>query len=224
MARQDVYDHPELLSSYPALSKKKIGRVRSGPTYELGGESTSLGDINYMRGANPEETLEAGLHEFQHNIQSAEGWGRGGDPDTFMMEPAAFKKGIKALNFAQSARRWLEYQAHAAETGFNPTWTDFRKIYKKNMGFYPKAGASVKEAPPDQLENLVGLTEGIITRLEQAMDPHKTYLNLAGEAEARNVARRMRYTKKQRREAFPYSTLDVDKSDLVYSYGKALMK
>jgi hypothetical protein len=34
----------------------------------------------------------------------------------------------------------------------------------------------------------------------------------------------MRYTKKQRREAFPYSTLDVDKGDLVYSYGKALMK
>ena len=49
-------------------------------------------------------------------------------------------------------------------------------------------------------------------------NPHEIYMRLAGEAQARNVQRRMQMTPSERKATSPWETLDRPESDLLYIY------
>ena len=146
------------------------------------------------------------LHEMTHGIQAKEGFARGGSPSQFIPDLQdkwlnANNK-IKELNNAQNETYKMLEDARANR--FNDPSAEKRIEALKNRY--------------DQLlnEKLSYVKDAQIDPSEEAL---KQYKNLAGEAEARLVERRMNLTPEERLKHFPFKEgefgLDVPYKDLI---------
>ena len=78
---------------------------------------------------------------------------------------------------------------------------------------YNKAKRQFKKFSPEYREHAE--TKRKFERIEK-MSEYDQYQRLAGEAEARNVEKRMDWTPEQRRETPPWASLDVPEGELIY--------
>jgi hypothetical protein len=228
--------HEELLRQYPDISKSgltytddvteagsytKPGRFSERFTISAGenthGKHDSFkGEMDYGEPSfvNPEVTRSVMAHELQHGIQQREKFASGGSASEFSVVPSTeLMKEFGKIHDDLTSSLAKELQAANG---------DFKKILKIR-----------KNADPDQYErinnhlHLAGTTNFddaksyfIKTETEQLkrLSPHQQYLNLAGEAEARNVQTRMNMTAAERAAIPPWETLDVPESDLVVRF------
>ena len=228
--------HEELLRQYPDISKSgltytddvteagsytKPGRFSERFTISAGenthGKHDSFkGEMDYGEPSfvNPEGTRSVMAHELQHGIQQREKFASGGSASEFSVVPSTeLMKEFGKIHDDLTSSLAKELQAANG---------DFKKILKIR-----------KNADPDQYErinnhlHLAGTTNFddaksyfIKTETEQLkrLSPHQQYLNLAGEAEARNVQTRMNMTAAERAAIPPWETLDVPESDLVVRF------
>ena len=119
----DVYPHPELYDNYPTI-ENMIVRERKG-----GGGSFDPESWEFTVGMDkdPASTM---VHEAQHAIQDAEGWGRGGT--------------VKELGEEKYLRQFGEAQAREAQSRRNMSPLQLQ-------GNYPMEGGKLGGIPLDEL-------------------------------------------------------------------------
>lgn len=126
------------------------------------------------------------LHEVQHAIQKREGFAKGGSPEDF---PDA-----ETLNAAQLL-------ANRIRRGESPS--EAASWMRKNTNMNPS---------PKAFDLAMG-DKGYLRKLGSS--PFDAYKRLAGEAEARAVEARMKFTPEQRRATFPLDSYDVPLDSLI---------
>lgn len=131
----------------------------------------------------------AALHELQHAIQRREGFAQGGNQSMF---PDA-----ETLSAAQLLARRME---RGDAPSVAAAWM------RKNTSMNPS---------PQAFDLAMG-DKGYLRKLGSS--PFDAYKRLAGEAEARAVEARMKFTPEQRRATFPLDSYDVPLDSLIIKY------
>jgi hypothetical protein len=125
------------------------------------------------------------LHELQHAIQEREGFAKGGSRSEF-----------NGANLSERELLDAKIIAEKVKGGMMPT--EARDWFERALGRKP-SHASLEHG-----------SSGV-----RHIDPTDAYRFLAGEAEARNVQKRMDMTPRQRRDSPPWTTLDVPEDRLI---------
>ena len=232
--------HEELLRQYPDISGSGMSytdNVSMGGYYNRpgrfperytvsGGENvygkhdSFKGEIDYGEPSfvNPEGTRSVMGHELQHGVQQREGFAQGGSPDEFSRPPLNLGNlTLEQVLYGDAATLKRRVMMHPDES-----LGDAAKHYK-DQGFNISNGA-IDLARRSSLEDLDKLEDGVRTAISEKKaaynnaSPYQQYMNLAGEAEARNVQTRMNMTAAERAAIPPWETLDVPESDLVVRF------
>ena len=87
------------------------------------------------------------------------------------------------------------------------------KLSKKQLKKLQKLQKEGEEGLDSSISNL---EKRIVAQEQQEMFPELSYHQLAGEAEARNVQKRLMFPMSQRIDEPPWSTIDVEEDDLIY--------
>ena len=214
------YEHPGLYGAYPEIKERVVVSTGGGKGGDLLGQQyQDRIDINhpamYEFKTNPKtgyteyaetpiKAKSVAAHEFQHRIQDAEGFARGGSPQEFkqsgdfsfkqLQDAAILDKTMRARNFNQ-----LE------------ALNRFQELF----GRKPAPGAFAA------LERIGSGKELDMARdsAKLAVDPYESYRRLAGEAEARLTQSRMNMTPAERAASYPPSMFDVPVKDQIVRYG-----
>lgn len=187
-----AYEHNALYEAYPHL---RTDIIKQGNGTGVGGlygtynpgqmEITQLGMRN-----DPRSTA---THEFQHAVQDFEGFAPGGNTQyAYDLASKAWEK-IKNIND--------ELSGLAAMMGN----ADLEKRSSKIMGFDVR----------DRYNSLMSEKQTLVPFTLGSSDPYKAYKNLAGEAEARAVQKRLDMNAEQRRNRFPLLDYDTNLMDLI---------
>lgn len=182
-----AYEHSALYEAYPQLKQDVIRQGMRGEPGLYG--SYNKGQLDVTRQGLKNDPRSTATHEFQHAIQDIEGFAPGGNQQyAWQLGNEAFNK-IGALNQQMALyARQLEDQALPAEAK-----AEARRLYDQAM-------AARETYRPFTL----GYSE-----------PYKAYKNLAGEAEARAVQKRLDMNAEQRRNRFPLLDYDTNLMDLI---------
>ena len=189
--------HKSLAKAYPEHEKimfDLVGNERKGGSFAPAVPATSdtFGKAPEITidGGTIVEQFSTGLHELQHATQHAEGFSRGSNP----------------LNFTDAL-------ANMKSSAFNNV-----KYINENLSKLAKK----LEAEPDNATYKKSY-DYLLTQREQnakiaQMDINKEafdrYQRKLGEAEARLVEKRLKYSPDQRKAIFPYDDLDVPRGEL----------
>ena len=200
--------HGELGAAYPDVYK-----LHTRIAGDLGDSTKG----QYLRGSDTqgEQIALAGkprysddkstmLHELQHAVQQREGFAQGGNADQLAQEYGA----------ARSRLHFLEQEPEfkAANQELDKLWDD---VFTK--GTVSEAEAVAREAELMKRFPTLAEQRTLMGRLKNSSeDGYTAYKNLAGEAEARAVQKRMNMNPQQRREVFPLDSYDVPINSLIY--------
>ena len=200
----NLIEHPSLKDAYGGVTKSTF----------IGNKNTLFGDGvqgSYSDGvlqvnapAKAADAKSTTLHELQHAVQQREGFAQGGNAAQLAQEYGA----------ARSRLHFLEQEPEfkAANQELDKLWDD---VFTK--GTVSEAEAVAREA--DLMKRFPTLAEQrtLMGRLKNSSeDGYTAYKNLAGEAEARAVQKRMNMNPQQRREVFPLDSYDVPINSLIY--------
>jgi hypothetical protein len=206
----NVYRNSEVMDAYPDLAAMPVS-VR----YDIGGYNAAhtpgtgiAFDASYMGSRSREDLRSTLAHEVQHPIQEIEGFGRGGNHWTTVIDewhPLAEE--AEALRAAGHSDAWDD-------------WYNSPDIRRKNWTFREaKANFPAELQTPEYLR---------LAEIQEAQNALRTrgvdgYRRLAGEVEARNVQTRLDMTPGQRREYAPWETQDVpdDEQFVIWGGGDA---
>lgn len=209
-AVSNVIGHKGAFDAYPGVGdiKARLQKGTSGAYIQNNngfGEALELPAM-FKSGqyADPAHTKSVTLHELQHAVQQREGFAQGGNADQLAQEYGA----------ARSRLHFLEQEPEfkAANQELDKLWDD---VFTK--GTVSEAEAVAREA--DLMKRFPTLAEQrtLMGRLKNSSeDGYTAYKNLAGEAEARAVQKRMNMNPQQRREVFPLDSYDVPINSLIY--------
>jgi hypothetical protein len=233
---QEKFRHPELFGAYDLPYEIDAGRgsrrhgSASAPTHwrsDMPDRGIKAGDIQDMgrvtaKGGTRGEIKQTALHEFQHAVQNAEGFARGGN----MSDEAA----------RLAAQREAEIMA-TAEAALSPadqaSLARYRDLATRHRGADVIPGDVVievndmKKAPwfrqfqenIDEIRKMRAQAGGGAGALESGLidreEAFRQYERLAGEVEARNVERRMDMDAATRRATPPWSTEDVPRDQQI---------
>jgi hypothetical protein len=223
---QDVHLHPDLYKAYPSIATNRvIESPNAGGSYE-----PNLGRVT----VGPRDASSTMLHEQQHAIQGIEGFADGGNPLMFEPKFVQTPEQRNAFNlFANLIEKYTGKSLRPSDmNNFNDVGdfidsqlmgSNFDKKLSKNQ--WQDLNRALKEygwkPQKSQANGAGGLAEQIADDLRRATEkswisPEKQYLNLAGEAEARAVQKRMSMTPAERRATFPLDSYDVPTNELIY--------
>lgn len=190
--------HDELYSNYPSargidLQHNTSGKIATEASYSPRFDKISIGDPTYSKIKSPV------THELQHAIQKREGFAKGGRVDQFELTPDLIKESLDTWGNVSLLKRFSEAKGEGVaikrfEQLFERKPTDMELSLAKKTSF-------------DRIAQ---------SQRELKQTPFESYQRLAGEAEARNVQKRMDWTAEQRRDTPPWETLDVPESELIY--------
>ena len=233
---QEKFRHPELFGAYDLPYEIDAGRgsrrhgSASAPTHwrsDMPDRGIKAGDIQDMgrvtaKGGTRGEIKQTALHEFQHAVQNAEGFARGGN----MSDEAA----------RLAAQREAEIMA-TAEAALSPadqaSLARYRDLATRHRGADVIPGDVVievndmKKAPwfrqfqenIDEIRKMRAQAGGGAGALESGLidreEAFRQYERLAGEVEARNVERRMDMDAATRRATPPWATEDVPRGQQI---------
>lgn len=155
-----------------------------------------------VRAGSKDDLLSVALHEGQHRVQDLEGFARGGGVNTPEVQ---------------------EYMQHF-EANVRPVikkeMNDLRDFLNVKMKEKMNNGVDVLDAQ-DQvtIEHPEIWARYKELSKKNEMDSLQAYMQLAGEAEARNVEKRRRFNMQDRINQPPWETLDVPEEELIYRFG-----
>jgi len=137
----DLLEHPELFENYPHLRDMNVDAAYSKGVKESG---VAWPDSLEAKGRNPDQLMKVLLHEIQHNVQSTENFGRGGNTDYF------------AFKLAQDV---IKDDPSRAKEFFRPKSPLWKNVDKQAMDMYMKLPGEVesrsvelrKNFPPEML-------------------------------------------------------------------------
>lgn len=168
----DALEHPELYKAYP-----DIGDIKTGMYAWKTPEGSYMADTRTITAGGPSTGYQksAALHEIQHDIQTKEGFARGGSPENFpssqdINDAQVMSTLIKKGSLPSEASKWVR-----DNLGRSPS--------TKAMDLATKQGSDVFNIPSNTDQ----------------------YRRLAGEAEARLTQRRMGLSPEQRLQYYPYN-------------------
>lgn len=217
---RDVLRHPELFEAYPDL--QGVG-VRGTPTFAThSGEYNPNKDVISLTGAQPHEVRSTLLHEIQHAVQEREGFAPGGNVEQFL------PKNFKALEQGLQAKE-NELRSILEGLGLNNLYltTTAAKSggslphYQAILDLLKQGEQTTKQPLIDTLIKLDKAGEAMQTLRNTAFDK---YRNLAGEVEARNVARRADLPEGTLKAYAPATTEDVPRQQQLLLKPQDIMK
>lgn len=232
---QDYLYHAELYDAYPQLRHYGfiLDSSLSGNRKGFFDKRTNTIHVNaHLNDAEIKSTL---FHELQHTIQYIEGFSKGANIDYW--EDALMYDSFAGLTNAQKSKfKQLQQQYHDIED----SQPEFAKEMKKLILMKPsvKRGAfdfetftKLEEDPPEwkqfdaerkRLEDKYGvnavfdfmdLDYNIKKLFESGRSASEMYYDTAGEVEARDVANRLTFDEKDRKNTRP----DIDREDVVFA-------
>jgi hypothetical protein len=218
----DAYDG---VTDFGDADTRLMMRVRpdggGGGSFDPESGSISVGDVTRLDGGKSANKSVA-LHELQHAIQEREGFARGGNPGMF-----AGNKSIYDLK--ESQRKEFEDSYGYTQKFDYELLRNEPELYKKllkdgqeklsSKPFYEEfAKRNLPEGDRVWFAKRMDSMDTELNELrrEAMKDPQEQYVRLAGEAEARNVQKRMDWTPEQRRATPPWKSLDVPEDELIY--------
>uniref|UniRef100_A0A6M3KE22 Putative pre-toxin TG domain contining protein n=1 Tax=viral metagenome TaxID=1070528 RepID=A0A6M3KE22_9ZZZZ len=192
---QDIIKHTDLFKAYPRLKKVNV-------EFDLGSHVSKPGgafiadfgtDYGHMKieAANSKDFKETLIHEIQHAIQEIEGFGKGGSPN--QMPGIEIPKG-KELS-VDLLKEWQKVPREARKEfeGRRPRWSsmglgridpDSVEAVERMVDFAEDHGlADLKKKALDWLSKSYEFEPDKFSNYER-------YMNLPGERESREVARR----------------------------------
>lgn len=185
-----AFNHGALEAAYSDIGDVPYNLQRSPGA---GGGRLETGEIK-VYADNPKDAREISLHELQHEVQSREGFARGGSPYDNELVPIARSMQEKAVNdYAAFDAELRAYQLKHAGASAEPR--EYSRLVDQWKRENPEK-AKLKDA---------AFKIGYLN----PPGPQTAYRNLAGEVEARNVQTRMDMTQDQRRASPPWETQDV---------------
>ena len=207
---KDVINHPEFSAAYP---DSDLATVEYRNNIGYGGEGI-LGEFSPSTGSSILKTNnpDAGstlAHERQHYVQGQEGFAQGGSFDTFERASVIDNSNIDYFHGAKTDA--------ILKVRKTPEWKGIQAQLKKALESNNKEDIKLWHGARSGLEESVSKDFDLeLMRLyeRQKVSPYDKYFNLAGEAEARNVQKRLDYTMDERINSAPWDTRDVLEKDL----------
>lgn len=190
-------DHPELFKAYPELNKIRLTVADSlRPGNAVFDEARG---VIYMSG--PDIGTEQGrsilVHELQHAVQAIEGHARGGAAKVVEKQLDGFIQELVKGNYTPDMIKKIPPDLYPLETLY--------AISKGIQKYDSTSDYGSIEGILNTLKILAPIEQFNIARLSA----HEYYLQLAGEAEARNAQGRMKMTKEERAATPPEKTEDI---------------
>jgi hypothetical protein len=205
------YNHPELLKAYPIMKQGVKSRFTRGETE---GAMTELPDRAGLgvdiKAPDDMEARKVAIHELQHVVEEIERLPRGATPDDPEVRRIASQESKKTVELANKleASKGEFIEKYLADRGIgrsNWRWSDARaEALREWEGLYSDAADALREAKRRAL-----------TDPSSVVDPQEIYERAAGEALARNAARRIDMLPSERRETPPWETQDIPDDQLI---------
>ena len=204
----NILDHNKLYDNYPGQQYYKDVELTSKSSLpeHLRKTLSGTGDGSYFRlddASNPKikttayspEDTSVTLHELQHDVQAREGFAKGGNVKEFRspQEDAANSIYRARINLKKSEDLLEKHKTASGDRSQEIRYLE-KEVIPKNKG---------------ELYNLIKKAEA---------DPYKSYLKLAGEAEARLTQKRMNMTAAERAKSYPPDMFDVPVKDQIVKY------
>jgi hypothetical protein len=202
---EEVIDHPALFEAYPQLRKMRVKLSDNLRDSNIGNYAeTNKLDRLFLRKdliemnakyLGTEEFKSTLLHELQHAIQKIEKFAKGGSQKQFIR--SAQIKQTKAQNIVSFSNRQLEKMSSRARE------LNILKNTSPNAE-RPAIAAEIKALKQDYDElKAYRDKHSLDANVDVGTETYQKYLNLAGEAEARETERRMKWPAKMRKDNPP---------------------
>lgn len=208
-----ILEHPEVAAAYPELYDQT--KVFWNPSLGTKGAYDN-GVISFGDTSN-QSSLRGliGGHELMHGIQGVEGFARGGSPDMAFRDKRMW--GAKGAEGSDVAVKMLKERLKKLQTPMS------LEDYAKSAWQSDKV---TDEIAQDYKKNYLPVMKNAALRPELVNAAQRDvaldwYHNLAGEAEARLVQKRMDYSREKRRDIPPWLEFDVPIDQQIVRYGVA---
>ena len=205
---KDVFEHKKLYEAYPQL-KEYI--VKFDP-YLLSKNKRAQIDpkeknITIATNLSEKEAKQSMLHELQHFIQEEENFARGGSVSEFI------DAGKRYDELASKANQSL-MKLETLEKALKDLQQSNKDIVKVTFDDGYTLGYNEKDLKED-----IGIYRNQhLDYKKEYYQPEQDYIRLAGEVEARDVARRQAFTQQQRKQTPPYTGEKIKPSGLITKF------
>lgn len=217
---ENFYYNPSLYEFYPSLRDVEVIFYKEPETSSLNqdngfvdGNKIFINDKNYgfneARENREAEKIHKGIqsltHEIQHLIQGIEGFERGGSENTFrrlVETQVGFVRNLLNDGSNQSRTRAESIMEHSGISRMLSI-----RFGENSTASHGRMLASMSEQDIEQLIEDVS---------------YYNYLRMAGEVEARNVAKRLSYTEEYKQNKSPLDTEEFYEKDKIYSNAEQL--
>ena len=205
----EVVKHPEFSAAYP---DSDLATVKYRNQFLEGegvrGQFEPATGNSVLKTNNPDAGSVL-AHERQHYVQKQEGFAQGGNLDSI---ERANSVDASNINYFEGAKTDAILAVRKT-----PEWKGIQEQLNKALGANNKEDIRLWHGARSGLEKSVSKDfDSELMRLyeRQKVSPYDKYFNLAGEAEARNVQKRLDYTMDERVNSAPWDTRDVLDKDL----------
>ena len=217
---ENFYYNPSLYEFYPSLRDVEVIFYKEPETSSLNqdngfvdGNKIFINDKNYgfneARENREAEKIHKGIqsltHEIQYLIQGIEGFERGGSENTFrrlVETQVGFVRNLLNDGSNQSRTRAESIMEHSGISRMLSI-----RFGENSTASHGRMLASMSEQDIEQLIEDVS---------------YYNYLRMAGEVEARNVAKRLSYTEEYKQNKSPLDTEEFYEKDKIYSNAEQL--
>jgi hypothetical protein len=215
-----VLSHPELFKAYPQL-RNLLTNITIGKDVRSKGELTEGQDRSAegLKDLEPEikvyaknmaEAKDILLHEIAHSIQSIENFARGGTPEKIAELEHLKKTGFSSRSDMVAAIKELKKKYNVA----------YEKWRQRAFATKYKGQTAESRRLLDEWQKIESKIKELKEYRYNSEEVFKTYLQLAGEIEARDVSARAKLTPKQRREQMPYESQGISEDQWIVTEGK----
>ena len=190
------------------IKTNSVGAAYDPSTDSVFAYTKNIGDDGYLLDPS-DKTKKYISHELQHAIQEREGFAKGGGVSDFIEKRSIYDnninyfEGVKTNTILATRKtdKWKEYQSNLDKALKSNNKADIKKWHG--------ARTDLEKAATKDVDNeLIRLYE------KTKISPYDQYMNLAGEAEARNVEKRLPMSMPERVAKAPWYTRDVLEKDL----------
>lgn len=213
----DLITHEKLFAAYPHLKDIQVNLNVSGDDSVSGNVNAENSfapciTLNVPENANPGRVKSVLLHEIQHVLQIYEGFARGGSAQEFNYRLDTLLTEINEVDAASMAQNRIRFLGEEPQTA-----------YSFIAGATSVGQARIKYfAETYSYEELNEKFSKCLAQ-KKALDPHRAYLRLAGEVEARNVQAREIFTEEKRVSISPLTTQDIEPKDILMRFNSSDM-
>lgn len=213
----ELYDAPELYAAYPELLAVDVTfQPMEGIKGSYTGNSIVLSDA-YLTHEETKDILSTLVHEIQHIIQRREGFARGGSPAQF----AVNEDGLTDIGPMLMQNRLARARSlmDSADAGLREKMRAMnRAMLEKDFERLAALEDSLTDEENEVWDSYWWMTSEARTIRDEGrlVTPQEAYEAIQGEAEARNVQKRIDMSKEERLASLAAETEDVAREDQIF--------